>query len=172
MKIYYHDGLEGDQRLRHDSGKEVTVEELDKLAVKAYHFDDIKDVDKLAESRNYINRDVINVSPEALGGKESYETKIKTFYTEHLHEDEEIRYVLDGEGYFDVRDKSDRWIRCLLTKGDLLILPAGIYHRFTTASNDYIQAMRLFQAEPKWIPHNRPCDNNEYRVEYVKSISV
>jgi len=42
----------------------------------------------------------LTVSPATLG--EKYPSVIKSFYEEHLHIDEEIRYIVDGEGYEDV----------------------------------------------------------------------
>lgn len=53
-----------------------------------------------------------------------------------------------GEGYFDVRDQKDQWIRVAVKKGGMIILPAGMYHRFTLDSDNYIKVLHLFSLAP------------------------
>jgi 1,2-dihydroxy-3-keto-5-methylthiopentene dioxygenase len=130
MKAYYYDNLPGDQRSAHDSGRTVPESYLSSLGVLYRHCPSVSAVDAIASERSYKNRDEITVSPDKMGAV--YEDKVKMFFKEHLHEDEEIRYILDGYGYFDVRSEGDEWVRIRLEKDDLLVLPAGIYHRFTT----------------------------------------
>ena len=121
---------QGDQREDHDSGRSVSANYLSRLGVLYHHCPSVADVNKIAAERSYKNRDEIIVSPDKMG--DIYEEKVKMFFNEHLHEDEEIRYILDGNGFFDVRDPKDEWVRIRLEKEDLIILPPGIFHRFTT----------------------------------------
>jgi 1,2-dihydroxy-3-keto-5-methylthiopentene dioxygenase len=172
-QAWYMDSSDADQRLPHklEPNEPVTGEKLDQLGVLSWHLDvddweHNDELTKIRKDRNYTYHDVITVTPEKLP---NYEAKIKTFFEEHLHTDEEIRCILDGSGYFDVRDTDERWIRIQCEKGDLIILPAGIYHRFTLDDKNYIKALRLFVGEPVWTPYNRPSDELPARAEYLKA---
>ncbi|KAL9087173.1 MAG: hypothetical protein Q9159_003740 [Coniocarpon cinnabarinum] len=153
MRAYWFDNLPGDQRELHDSGREATLDDLARLGIKYYTCPNISDVDKIAEERNYKNRDEITISPEKMG--DAYEDKVKMFFHEHLHEDEEIRYILDGSGYFDVRNKDDDWVRLHFAPNDLMIMPPGIYHRFTPDMNNVSQANLLGCSKLWKIPETR-----------------
>ena len=233
LNCWYMDDSDADQRLPHQQtpNAPASVAAIRALGVVSWRLDaDDTENDPKLEAiravRGYNYQDVITVSPDRLPG---YEAKIKTFFEEHLHDDEEIRYVLDGSGaplcptkgfdqnhatrvrpglyneeigsetchcrsltvsqahtgcaqpclavgpsvghstsrtqpwavcrarpcdlvtalhapnpgrcagYFDVRDKDDRWIRIECRKGDMIVLPEGMYHRFTLDENNYIQ---------------------------------
>ncbi|XP_036711435.1 1,2-dihydroxy-3-keto-5-methylthiopentene dioxygenase-like [Balaenoptera musculus] len=101
----------------------------------------------------------------------NYEEKIKVIYKEHLHLDDKIRFIWDGSGYSDVRDKEDRWIRIFMEKGDVIILPAGIYHHFTLDEKKYEKAMRLFVGDPVWTAYNQPADNFEARRQNLEFLA-
>lgn len=74
------------------------------------------------------------------------------FFAEHLHTDEEIRFVVEGAGIFDLRDKNDQWLRVHVQQGDLIIVPANKWHRFTLDAARTITCKRLFKDTAGWVP--------------------
>lgn len=174
VQAWYMDSSDADQRLPHqlDPPQPVSMDYLTKIGVLYWKIDvdNIEKeglLEKVKKDRGYTYSDEVTCTPEKLP---NYEQKLKSFFEEHLHSDEEIRFILDGSGYFDVRDPEDKWIRMFVEKGDLFILPAGVYHRFTLDSNDYIKAQRLFVGEPVWTPINRPADDHPARHQYLKGL--
>ncbi|KAI0759535.1 1,2-dihydroxy-3-keto-5-methylthiopentene dioxygenase [Trametes elegans] len=177
MRAYYFDNLPGDQHLPHDSGRAVPLDALPALGVLYWPIPLDgpegweKTINAIADDRHYSSRDVIVANRQSLG--DAYDDKMAMFFHEHIHEDEEIRYMLDGSGFFDVREHpTDAWIRCHLHAGDMIILPAGIYHRFSLDEREHARTLRLFKDEPRWEAHYRgpETDRNRYRVEYLKTL--
>ena len=71
---------------------------------------------------------------------------------EHLHTDDEVRFVLAGEGIFDIRSADDRWMRVEVEAGDLLVVPANLHHRFFLTDREEIRCVRLFKDSAGWVP--------------------
>uniref|UniRef100_A0ABI7VQN5 acireductone dioxygenase (Fe(2+)-requiring) n=1 Tax=Felis catus TaxID=9685 RepID=A0ABI7VQN5_FELCA len=112
VQAWYMDESADDPRLPHrgDPCSLVGLEQLRRLGVLYWKLDADKyendpELEKIRKERNYSWMDIITICKDKLP---DYEEKIKMFYKEHLHLDDEIRYILDGSGYFDVRDKEDK----------------------------------------------------------------
>ncbi len=131
----------------------------DKLSAEGIHYQQLPTdeltyrapLSALCEARGYVSQDQVHLH----SGMPNLEPLLEKFFTEHLHTDEEIRFVLKGEGIFDLRDADDRWMRVHVVPGDLLIVPAQKYHRFALSDAMTITCKRLFQNQDGWAAINR-----------------
>lgn len=125
--------------------------------------------EQVKNERGYNYEEVVTVAPGRLA---DYEQSKKDFFKEHLHEHEEIRLILEGGGYEDIRDFQGHWIRIHITQGVLIVLPKGMYHRFTVDHTNYLKAVLLYKETPSRIQFERnPCtDIMEVREQYVMNV--
>jgi 1,2-dihydroxy-3-keto-5-methylthiopentene dioxygenase len=108
-------------------------------------------LDALKSDRGYIEQDTIALSPETPG----LEALCDKFKDEHSHADDEVRFVLDGAGVFDIRSHDDRWMRVTVERGDLIVVPKDRFHRFVLTDDKTIRCVRLFKDKSGWVPHYR-----------------
>ncbi|MCO5551209.1 hypothetical protein L7F22_004708 [Adiantum nelumboides] len=167
----FHESKE-DQKAdhKHSPNRPISWEHLKDLGVQCWKVDVENNavLENMKRERGYQYCETVTVAP---GVMEGYETRTKQFYEEHLHPYPESRLILDGTGYWDVRDRDGKWIRFQVKKGHLVVLPPGMYHRFTLDHRSYIKALLLYSNYPKRIDVMRPFgDDLQARKDYVKSI--
>ncbi len=51
-----------------------------------------------------------------------------------------------------MRDLDGQWIRIEIKKGDLIVLPPGMYHRFTLDHNNYLKVTNYLMIDPPAPP--------------------
>jgi len=96
----------------------------------------------------YVDEDFVELKPDL----PNLDEICAKFDKEHFHTEDEVRYVVAGEGVFDVRDADDQWIRIEVSSGDMIVIPARTYHRFYLTEQKQIHCMRLFANNDGWAP--------------------
>jgi 1,2-dihydroxy-3-keto-5-methylthiopentene dioxygenase len=105
-------------------------------------------LDELKREKGYIEQDVVTLAPAT----PNLDAICAKFVDEHHHTEDEVRFVLEGEGIFDIRSTEDRWMRVLVEPGDLIIVPKDRHHRFMLTEAKTIRCVRLFQDQSGWTP--------------------
>lgn len=73
-----------------------------------------------------------------------------TFLSEHTHDDDEVRFFVEGSGAFYLRiDGSILAVVC--EAGDLLSVPAGTTHWFDMGTRPHFAAIRFFRIPEGWV---------------------
>lgn len=108
-------------------------------------------LDALKRANGYIEQDIVQLAPDT----PNLEAICAKFVDEHTHDDDEVRFVLEGEGIFDIRTSDDRWMRVVVEAGDLIVVPAGRNHRFLLTDRKHIRCVRLFKDTSGWVPNYR-----------------
>lgn len=97
----------------------------------------------------YKTADVISIN----SATENYESIRNKFLSEHTHSEDEIRFFVDGKGFFWFNLESEPVFNLLCERGDLISVPAGTKHWFDAGEkNPFVKAIRIFIDASGWIP--------------------
>ncbi len=98
---------------------------------------------------DYRNADVINVHKDT----PNVEELRKKFLSEHTHDEDEVRFFVDGEGefFFHIEKPKSEVFSIVCQKGDFISVPKGYKHWFDLAPKYHVKAIRVFQTKEGWV---------------------
>lgn len=104
---------------------------------------------RLAAEQGYTTSDVIAVHQ----GIPGIAAMLGKFDREHFHTDDEVRYIVAGQGYFGFRNNDGRRFVVEVEAGDFLSVPVNSWHWFYLGAEGRITAIRFFKDASGWTPH-------------------
>jgi len=106
------------------------------------------EIERLKARDGYVAADVIDVRPETPG----LDAMLEKFRREHWHDEDEVRFILEGRGVFFVHPPGGEVFAIEVGPGDLIRVPRGTWHWFDLCAERRIRAIRLFQDPAGWTP--------------------
>jgi 1,2-dihydroxy-3-keto-5-methylthiopentene dioxygenase len=106
-------------------------------------------IDALKTRGGYVTADVIDVNAET----PNLETMLAKFRSEHWHDEDEVRLIVEGRGLFHIHPPGQPVFAIEVEAGDCIRVPRGTHHWFDLCGDRRIRAIRLFQDMSGWTPH-------------------
>lgn len=97
----------------------------------------------------YVTADVIDVNSTTPG----LEAMLAKFNREHWHDEDEVRFIIEGRGLFHIHPRNGPVIGIEVESGDLIRVPRETWHWFNLCGDRRIRAIRLFQDPAGWSPN-------------------
>jgi 1,2-dihydroxy-3-keto-5-methylthiopentene dioxygenase len=117
--------------------------DADQVAILAAYAGDVK---RLMDESGYKSVDVLTMKK----GTPNTEPIRAKFLSEHTHDEDEIRFFVEGSASFYLR-KGGRVYQTICVRGDLLGVPAQTTHWFDMGSDPEFTAIRFFMTQAGWV---------------------
>lgn len=104
--------------------------------------------EQLKAEQGYHSRDLIVLHPSL----PNLDALLSKFELCHTHADDEVRYVIDGEGVFGFVAPDGSQMELTVQAQEYINVPAGAEHWFHLTEKRRIKAVRYFSGTEGWIP--------------------
>ncbi len=121
----------------------LDLEQKEELLKSVDHY-----FEQLKKDANYQSRDLI-VLYSSLEGLPSLLAK---FANAHNHADDEVRYILDGEGVFGFVLPDSSQVELTVQAGEYINVPKYTEHWFHLTKSKRVKAVRYFTNSEGWAP--------------------
>lgn len=125
-----------------EAAAELAEDSDDEAVLAAYR----ADIDRLMAEGGYRAVDVMRLLPDH-PEKDALRAK---FLNEHRHDDDEVRFFVEGSGKFYLRTE-DAVHAVVCTRGDLISVPANARHWFDMGPEPHFTAIRLYTSPEGWV---------------------
>lgn len=103
---------------------------------------------KLKEEAGYQARDLVVLHPNI----PDLDVMLSKFDRCHTHADDEVRYIVDGEGVFGFVGRDGKQMELTIQAEEYINVPAGAEHWFYLTPKRRIKAVRYFTSTEGWVP--------------------
>ena len=104
--------------------------------------------EQLKADLGYTSRDLIVLHPDV----PNLDAMLAKFEQVHTHADDEVRYIVDGEGVFGFVRPDGSQVELTVQAEEYINVPAGTEHWFYLTPSRRIKAVRYFAGTEGWVP--------------------